>query len=478
MRRFSNLFKVALLSFVALAFTTFAPAFMSPAPQAEASSHREAPFTSQDPTVDGTDLYAFVSPDKSDTVTIISNWIPYEGPAGGPNGFRFDDDALYEIHIDNVGDAQDRISYQFRFRTVIVNGKTFLHNTGVVGATSDGQYNLRQYMDITRVEYDASCKDTSLANCPGAKRTPVAKDLAVAPWNVGPKSMPLYPVIAAASVYDIGNGARVFAGPRGEAFFADIGAIFDLLTLRPLLGVKGVDTFAGYNVHSIALQIPKNLLTRDGSGATDAANPNSVIGIWTTASRRANFVAGEGASGPWIQVSRLGMPLVNEVVVPLALKDAFNGLKPWQDRTIPAVVEVVTDLEAARLLNALYGVKVPPTPRQDIVDVFLTGVKGLNQPANVVPSEQLRLNMAIPPSASPKRLGVLDGDVAGFPNGRRINDDVIDISLRVVAGVLVSGFNISPNNILGDGVDAPSQKPISVFPYMPLPLDGYYGYSK
>jgi hypothetical protein len=483
MRRIRNYVVVAWLSVVALLIATIAPAFFSNQQVADASSHREAPLTSQDPLIDSTDFYMFVSPDRPDTVTIVSNWIPYQGPAAGPNWFRFGDDVLYEIHIDNKGDAQDNLVFQFRFKTLIVNPKTFLHNTGVVGVPSDGQYNLRQYMTVTRVEApaDGSCKDQSLSNCASARRTVMGTDLAVAPGNVGPKSFPLYSAVTAqASIHDVG-GMKVFAGPRKETFFADVGSIFDLLTLRPLQGLPGVDSFAGYNVHTISLQIPMNQLTRNGQMPTGASDPNAVIGGWITASRRATTVVEElkapETSGRWVQVSRLGMPLVNEVVVPLGLKDAFGNLKPWQDRTIPAVVDVVTTNEVAGLLNALYGVKVPPSPRQDIVTVFLTGVPSLNQPAGVVPSEQLRLNMGIPPTATPKRLGVLEGDVAGFPNGRRLTDDVVDIALRVVAGVLVDGFNIAPNNALSDGVDKPHGSLLGVFPYQGTPYDGYFGYT-
>jgi hypothetical protein len=260
---------------------------------------------------------------------------------------------------------------------------------------------------------------------------------------------------------------RTFAGPRADSFFLDLGRTFDLLQVSN----PGTNTFAGYNVHTISLQLPVSMITNNGSRPTDPNDGAAVIGSWITSSRRSTKVYSDGAtsaSGDWVQIERLGMPLVNEVVVPLALKDAFNSLKPWQDATIPAVVNVVTDPELGRLFTALFGLKVPPPPRNDILMVFAQGVKGLNQPPNVVPSEMLRLNVASPPTAKPNRLGVLGGDIGGFPNGRRLTDDVVDISLQVVAGALVQGFSGAN---LGDGVNvtAPAGKLMDTFPYQALP---------
>ncbi len=459
------------------------PMFMNSTAKVEASSHREAPLISQDPSADATDLYAFVSPDKADTVTFVTNWIPYASPNGGPNWYRFGDDVLYELHVDNVGDAQDHISFQYRFKTVIVNPNTFLYNTGPVGKPDDGQLNVRQYMTVTRLDApaDGSCKNTPLSNCGSAIRTELGRDIQVAPANVGPASTPIYGLTSLATVSDLNNGGKVFAGPRADPFFADIGSLFDLLTIRKLPGNAGggVNNFAGYNVYTISMQVPISQLTKDKTQPTDPKSGSAVIGTWVTSSRQSTKVYSDGAtatSGSWVQIERLGMPLVNEIVVPLALKDAFNSLKPWQDATIPAVVNVVTDPEPARLLKALYGINVPPTPRNDIVKVFLTGIEGLNQPAGIVPSEQLRLNVAIPPSANPNSLGVIGGDVAGFPNGRRLGDDVIDVELRVVAGILVDGYNTAPGNVLGDGVDAPAPMFMQAFPYQGTPYSSFYYY--
>jgi len=294
----------------------------------------------------------------------------------------------------------------------------------------------------------------------------------VAPWFVGPISMPDYSSLASAAITTLPGGYKVFVGPRDDPFFVDLAAVFDLLSIRRLPGNRGrgVDGVGGYNVMSIVLQAPKTALTKDGA-APDAALGNHILGIWDTAERpQTRVINGDGTlstSGPSIQVSRLGMPLVNEVVIPVGQKDRFNASEPGND--VATFGAFVVDPEPARLLTALFGISVPPTPRNDIVTVFATGVPGLNQPPNVVPGEMLRLNMTIAPTKKPKRLGVLAGDLAGFPNGRRLADDVVDIELRVVAGVLVDGFNIAPNNQLGDGVDYNDMPFLSGFPYVGPP---------
>ncbi len=484
-----NLFWFSLIGVAALMVTSFATIFLAAPATVEASSHREAPLISQDPVADATDFYMFVSPEKPDTLTFIMNWIPYENPASGPNWFRFGDDVLYELHVDNNGDAQEDITYEWRFKTLVVNPNTFLHNVGVVGDNKDREYNLRQYFQMDRLDApkDGSCKNIPLANCPMATRVNLLRDKEVAPANVGPASFPIYPVTAAKTVFDIGTtGAKIFIGPRADPFFADIGSLFDLLTIRKLPGNAGggINSFAGYNVHSIAFQTPIRRFTSDASTPTDPAGASSVIGGWITSSRRSTTVLGnvgdasgfKSSNGPWVQIERLGMPLVNEIVVPLGVKDTFNNLKPYQDG---AALPLVQDPEPARLLTALYGIKVPPAPRNDIVTIFLTGIPGLNQPKNVVASEQLRLNVAIKPTATPNRLGLLGGDTGGFPNGRRIGDDVIDIELQAVAGAtpFTPDFaKLSPNNVLGDGVDAPARASelTTTFPYLVTPYSGFY----
>lgn len=438
-------------------------------PGADASSHREAPLISQDPVADNTDVYAFRSPDNPSTVTLIANFIPFEFPAGGPNFFKFGDDVLYEIHIDNNGDALPDLSYQFTFTTVVQNPNTFLYNTGPIGSLTDPNWNVRQNMHVAVV--DANGKSTLLGS-----------GLPTPPVNIGPKSTPNYNALAAAAVSTLSNGAKVFAGQRADPFFVDLGSLFDLLTIRKLPGNAGagVNGLNGYNVHSIVLQAPIGQLTANGSAPADPKDPNAVIGVWSTASRKSMSVlstAGQAPvdSGAWVQISRLGSPLVNEAVIPVGHKDLWNSSQPKDDGQF---LKYVQDPEPSRLLNALYKIAVPPTPRDDLVAIFLTGIPGATMPPKVTPSEQLRLNVAVPLSATPNRMGVLGGDLQGYPNGRRLNDDVVDISLQALAGAAYplfhSGFKADPlAGKLGDGVDGPSVLPSNTFPYVALPYQGY-----
>jgi hypothetical protein len=287
----------------------------------------------------------------------------------------------------------------------------------------------------------------------------------------------------------------VFAGQRDDPFFVDLGSVFDLLGLRPfnaahvipLPPAPGVDGLKGLNTHTIAIQVPKHRLTHDGSLGTDAANTNSIIGVYSTTLRRRlridpdrddrrgdhDWNGDDDRGNDWVQVSRLGMPLVNEVVIPLGRKDRFNASDPRDDQQFASLV---LNPEPARLIPVLYPVvHVPTAPRNDLVAIFLTGVAGLNQPAHVRPSEMIRLNMAIPPSASPNRLGLLAGQLDGFPNGRRLGDDVVDIEVRALAGAtpFTPAFNVAPNNLLGDGVDANDKTFLPNFPYVASPFAGF-----
>ena len=434
--------------------------FVALAPvNALASSHSEAPGTSKDRLADDTDLYAWVANDAPDAVTIVGNWVPLIEPNSGPNFASFDDDASYYINVDNVGDSHKHIRFEFTFHTTRQNQNTFLYNTGPVQSLSDPNLNVRQMWTLTRIDV-------------GTGQETVLGTGQVAPYFVGPTSMPDYAALAQAAIQTLPGGYKVFVGPRDDPFFVDLAAVFDLLSIRRPPGDKGkgVDGVGGFNVMTVAMQIPKTLLTKDGT-APDPARSNNVIGIWDTAEReQMRVINGDGTisnSGPEVQVSRLGMPLVNEIVIPLGKKDLFNASEPFND--VANFGAFVVDPEPAKLLHAILGVNVPPAPRNDLVAVFATGVPGLNQPANVSPGEMLRLNMSIPPAATPNRFGVLAGDLAGFPNGRRLTDDVVDIELRVVAGVLVSGFNVAPNNQLGDGIDANDMPFLPYFPYVAPP---------
>ena len=426
---------------------------------APASSHSEAPGTNKDRLADDTDLYAWVASDAASAVTIVGNWVPLIEPNSGPNFASFDDDASYYINVDNVGDSRKHVRFEFEFHTTRQNENTFLYNTGPVLSLTDPNLNVRQTWTLTRIDVDSG-QETELGSGQ------------VAPYFVGPVSMPDYNALAQSAITTLPGGYKVFVGPRDDPFFVDLAAVFDLLTIRRPPGNmgKGVDGVGGFNVMSIVLQVPQDKLTKDGL-APDPARSNHIVGIWDTAERlQTRTINGDGTlsfSGPEVQVSRLGMPLVNEVVIPLGKKDLFNASEPFND--VANFGASVVDPELARLLTALYGISVPPAPRNDIVAVFATGVAGLNQPEGVSPGEMLRLNMAIPPAARPNRFGVLAGDIAGFPNGRRLGDDVVDIELRVVAGVLVDGFNVAPNNQLGDGIDANDAPYLPYFPYVAPP---------
>lgn len=427
--------------------------------RALASSHSEAPGTSKDRLADDTDLYAWVAADAPDAVTIVGNWVPLIEPNSGPNFASFDDDASYYINVDNVGDSHKHLRFEFTFHTTRQNDATFLYNTGPVRSLTDPNLNVRQTWTLTRIDVDHG-SETVLGTGQ------------VAPYFVGTTSMPDYASLAQSAIRMLPGGYKVFVGPRDDPFFVDLAAVFDLLSIRRPPGNmgRGVDGVGGYNVMSVVLQMPKERVTRDGT-APDASRNNHVIGIWDTAERaQTRVLNGDGTmgfSGPEVQVSRLGMPLVNEIVIPLGKKDLFNANEPFND--VANFGAFVVDPEPAKLLHALFGINVPPAPRNDLVAVFATGVPGLNQPANVAPGEMLRLNLSIPPAAKPDRFGVLAGDVAGFPNGRRLGDDVVDIELRVVAGVLVDGFNVAPNNQLGDGIDANDVPYLPYFPYVAPP---------
>ncbi|MGW2959558.1 DUF4331 domain-containing protein [Streptomyces sp. NPDC001220] len=409
---------------------------------ASASSHREAPLISGTPQYDNTDLYAFVSPDKPDTTTIVSDYIPFEEPAGGPNFYQFADDAQYDIHIDNNGDALDDLIFRYTFHTQIKNKKTFLYNTGVVDNLTDPDLNVTQSYDIDLIKLKKGKEQY---------KTKVADNIPAAPSDVGKASMPNYAKLRSQAVYKTSNGGATFAGQADDPFFADL-RVFDLLYGGNLSEV-GRDTLKGYNVNTIALQVPNSLIRQSASRPT--------VGIYATTQRR-------NAQGYYAQVSRLGNPLVNEVVNPQKDKDKFNASQPKDDAQF---LKNVTNPELPKLIQAIYNIKAPSEPRNDLVDVFLKGVKGLNQEQPyATPSEMLRLNTSIKPTAKPKRLGVLDGDNAGFPNGRRLTDDVIDEALQVVEGELVGS-----KNDLGDAVDKNDKGFEKYFPYVAEPTSGSRG---
>ena len=465
---------------------------------AMASSHREAPFIGNMPAVDGTDLYMFRSyePGRQDFVTMIANYIPFQDPQGGPNFFKFDQNALYEIHVDNVGDAKEHITFQFRFTntskglTLRIGDKDVgipLNNSGTLSATNDPKLNVRETYTIDMVTGDRrSGARTRLTNAAGGATffdKPVD--------NIGVKTLASYETYANAHIYRVaipgcGEG-RVFVGQRKEPFYIAVGKIFDLFNLDPLGPEVGgnKNDLEGKNVSSIALEVPIACLRTAG---------DPVIGAFTTSSVRQgrlinpspngyNNASKEG--GAWTQVSRLGMPLVNEVVIGLNDKDRFNTSKPSSDTQF---INYVTNPTLPALVETLFPSAKAPTnfPRSDLVTVFLKGLDGLNQPKNVVASEMLRLNTTTPVSPVQNPLGVAGGDNGRFPNGRRPGDDVVDLSLRVAMGALcfLTGatdtlkVGCNPSDApagglaLTDGVRKTAADFKTTFPYFNTPLPG------
>jgi len=456
------------------------------------SSHREAPEISKDPVADSTDLYAFVTPDHPDTVTMIANYLPFQLPAGGPNFFEFGDDVLYEIHVDNNGDGRPDVSFQFRFETQVRNENTFLYNTGPVTSLDSQNLNRRQFYSVTRVDSRGRAET-------------LARKVPVPPCNIGPLSTPNYHDLAYKAICALPGNRKVFAGQRSDRFFVDLGAIFDLGNLRPFQQLheqfglnifkapaKAVNSLNGINVHSIALQVPISDLT---GGRYKYNDKRATIGVWTSASRqqvqvRSGDYGRETNAGPHVQVSRLGNPLFNEVIVPMAKKDLFNSLPPYEDKRFAGFVE---NPELANLLPVLYpgvfnnldAANKAKTKRADLVAILLTGIPagiidGFQNTTGSTQADMLRLNTAIPPAKSPNIFGLLGGDVAGFPNGRRVTDDVVSIALRAVAGATLAlvdkGFK--PDDAAAavtDGLTPGDVKApfLNSFPFLGVPYDGF-----
>ncbi|HJU36786.1 MAG TPA: DUF4331 domain-containing protein [Gaiellaceae bacterium] len=456
------------------------------------SSHREAPAISQDPVADNADTYAFVSPDDPSTVTIITNYVPLEGPPGGPNFFEFGDDVLYSIYVDNDGDALAEIEYQFRFRTTLQNEDTFLYNTGPIGSLTDPNWNKRQLYSVSVIR--SRGRDSDDDRGPGKV---LGKNLPCPPCNIGPRSTPDYDSLAAAAVHHLPSGETVFAGQRNDGFFVDLGAIFDLGDIRPIQNLHlipspaapSVDPLKTLNIHAIAIKVPIALLTRDGSVPSDPAAAKSVLGIWGGASRRKVQIRDRHStreSGPWVQVSRLGNPLFNEVIVPVGDKDRWNALDPIDDAGFE---KYVNQPELAKLLPVLYPGAFPNLAaytknRADLHAILLTGIPGGIVPGfqnftGAKPADMLRLNVAIPPTtSSPNALGVVGGDLAGYPNGRRVFDDVVSIELKAVAGATIplvdSSYTVdgavgAVSSYLTPGADRYQ----ATFPYLGTPHDGF-----
>jgi Domain of unknown function (DUF4331) len=436
------------------------------------SSHREAPGTMLDPSADDTDVYAFTADDAPGALTVVANWIPFEDGAGGPNFYRFDDRADYYINVDNTGDGKYDVRYKFEFKTNYRNKSSFLYALPGVTSLSDRKLQVLQTYRVTRETY----KNGRLRSA-----KVVARNLPVAPNNVGPKTFPNYDAVANQAIKSLPGGGKVFAGQREDPFFVDLGTTFDAINLRKGTGNEGggKDDLAGYNVHSVVLQVPEAKVTRDGKSVSGPAAQNAVIGVWSSTERPrlqvngGNTVTGGRAGrGGDVQVSRLGNPLVNEVVIPVGLKDKFNATQPSDDAK--NFGKYVVKPELAGVINALFNLGVKTTNRTDIVDALLVGLPGKTKIApNAVPADTLKLNLGVPPTATPNRFGVIAGDLGGFPNGRRLTDDVVDIELRVIGGFLVPADQGGKQLPLGDGVDRNDVPFLTSFPYAASPVNGF-----
>ncbi len=495
--------------------------------EADASSHREAPMISKDAFADNTDTYVFVSPQNPNNLVLVASWIPFEGPEGGPNYWEWDDTVAYDIYVDVDGDATSEVTYTLTSKVMVGNPNTFLYNVGPIGSLMDADWNRRQVYTVTEY-FEPGVQPANSARASTNHTTTLIAGKLAAPVNIGSKSTPDYAKLESEAIYeysdDNGDKIKVFAGQTDDPFFVDL-QVFDLLTLRgqaaPVGYTEGgnvpVDSLSGFNVHTLVVEVPISRLVRNG---------DPVVGVWSGSRRAGMNVMSAGTDDHTLtrQVSRLGMPLVNEVVLPMGLKDTFNSLKPSQDLGAYGLLqESVEDPEVGNLLCGLYKIPLPGdadkdcdtaytagsprTGRGDIFDIFLTGMVlanpftittksgpmplpagfNVNRPKNaaitspvpgVTPAEMIRINTAIKGdlcNPTPSRLGILGGDACGFPNGRRLADDVVEIELLAVAGAAYEvlddrdasfKFNNAFIPVLSDNIDKNDMPFRNTFPYV------------
>jgi len=436
-----------LLLFLAVAAVAVVAVVRGPGPdEAPAASHREAPFSSKDPTGDISDFYLFRSPDRPDTVTAIMNVNPFSDPSAGPIWFDFDTTAKYVIHFDRTGDGRADVSYEFRFRNMPASRSDTLPLGCIAGV----------------------CQRYNVWRVVGGRGSSIGRNLPVAPTNIGPRTRTTfeggksYEEIRGATVRNVQRNSRVFAGPADDPFFGDIGAAFDALGFRNGTGNMGggKDTFAGFNVSTIAIQIPISEIK--GSG--------DVVGAWGAVYRQSQTVRPRSAAARWVQINRLGNPLLNELLIPTAMKDQWNRTAPNRDSQYTRFLETPALAAAANALYPTLNLNIPETGRADLVAAFHQGLDLLGNTTGPVQADMIRLNLSTPPAATPNRLGPLAGDVAGWPNGRRLEDDVVDIALVALGGALFTPANVLP---LGDGVDANEKAYLPAFPYVAIPHEGF-----
>jgi len=397
---------------------------------ASASSHREAPMIAEDQFVDNTDVYAFISPNDPGKLVMVADYVPLLLPASGPNYYRFAEDARYEIHVDNDGDAVPDLTYRYEFDTAVKNGNTFLYNVGPVDSIASPNLNVTQTYTLWRIDEHSGSKVKLMAKAP------------VAPWNVGKRSFPTYEPIALQAIRDAG-GTRSFAGPRDEPFFVDL-HVFDLL------GVGGAPTTDGVNVMSIVLEVPISDIAAGGNRPSSATDKTSVVGIFASASRPQVRILRHGRDaddyGKFIQVSRLAWPLINEVIIPLKDKDRFNRSAPKDD--VANFGAYILDPEVPKLLNLVLGAGCPATPSGGRVDIV-----GLLAPNGTAPADLLRINIAQGQTNAQSH----------FPNGRALADDVTDTLLTVAC---------NNGGAIGDGVNKNDLDFTTTFPYLASPHSG------
>ena len=450
------------------------------------SSHREAPNISLDPSADNTDTYAFTARNAPGALTVVANWQPNQVANAGPNFYRFDDDARYYVNVDNSGDGKADIRYRWDFKTRVRNRNSFLYALPGVSGFGDRKLNVIQRYDVVKETIRRRGRRTRV------REATIARNIPAAPSNVGTKTFPNYEVFTGPASRGLRGGGLTFAGQRDDPFFFDLGGTFDGFNIRKGTGNEGEgrEDIAGTNISAIVLQVPERQVTKNRRAVSSPNAGNSVVGVWASTDRRRLQVsngtfdqrsprtvrAGRGkrrgrSANKFVQVSRLGVPLVNELVIPLGRKDQFNRTTPDQDAKRYGKFALKPELAA--VLNQLFKVGAPENNRTDIVQALLQGLPGLNQhkgfAAGKVPAvDTLKLNLGTPPAAGPEnRFGVIGGDMAGFPNGRRLGDDIIDIELQVVAGFLKG--NKVP---LGDGVDRNDKPFRDTFPYLATPTPG------
>jgi hypothetical protein len=447
-----------------------------------ASSHREAPLIANDPQVDNTDLYAWVDPNDPTKLNVVSLYHPFEMPAGFPNAYTFADDALYTINVDRDGDGRGDLRYGFRFQTTIRNQDTFYSNLTLaddlaVTSPSDPDLNIVQTYDLFVTEGD---------RLPDGRSRNVAmllEDAYTSPNNVGPATHAGtdFATIMSQATQDVPGHGRFWAGQADDPFFVDLGAIWDLAQLRTITGANGgvgIDAVADYNAQAIVMQLDIPTVIGSDDPLTGQDDPRAAVGIWASTYRKsitvlrptletANDVLGASsyesnrpiATGPWVQVSRIGMPLANEVIILLRDKDRWNRTAPRADRRFE---DYYLNSHLAVLLNAVHGTPGATTNRNDLSAIFLTGIPGLtmvaDSPKKAVKSDMLRINLAIPNSS--------------FPNGRTLTDDIVDIELSVV-GLSDGTFEGLKTSGISDGVDANDVPFQDSFPFLGVPHSGF-----